>query len=216
MGAVEQLTNRFLRGVGASPGVVMGKAFLLDRSKVRLPEKRIEADQVETEVKRFLQAIRESREQLTEIKDKILDPEVRHHAFILDVHLMILDDQMLIQDTVDKIRKQKVNAEWALDLTLEKLDAAFHAIEDEYLKERRDDLHYVSARIFRNLLGKKHDDITKIKGDVIVVAHDLSPADTLQMNLKRLAGFVTDIGGKVSHTAILSRSLNIPAVLGLE
>ena len=216
MGAVEQLTNRFLRGIGASPGVVMGKAFLLDRSKVRLPEKRIEADQVETEVERFLKAIRESREQLTEIKDKILDPEVRRHSFILDVHLMILDDQMLIQDTVDKIRKQKVNAEWALDLTLEKLDAAFHAIEDEYLKERRDDLHYVSARIFRNLLGKKHDDITKIKGDVIVVAHDLSPADTLQMNLKRLAGFVTDIGGKVSHTAILSRSLGIPAVLGLE
>ena len=216
MGAVEQLTNRFLHGIGASPGVVMGKAFLLDRSKVRLPEKRIEADQVEAEVERFLQAIRESREQLTEIKDKVLDPEVRRHAFILDVHLMILDDQMLIQDTVDRIRKQKVNAEWALDLTLEKLDAAFHAIEDEYLKERRDDLHYVSARIFRNLLGKKHDDITKIKGDVIVVAHDLSPADTIQMNLKRLAGFVTDIGGRVSHTAILSRSLGIPAVLGLE
>ena len=216
MGAVEQLTNRFLHGIGASPGVVMGKAFLLDRSKVRLPEKRIEADQVEAEVERFLQAIRESREQLTEIKDKVLDPEVRRHAFILDVHLMILDDQMLIQDTVDRIRKQKVNAEWALDLTLEKLDAAFHAIEDEYLKERRDDLHYVSARIFRNLLGKKHDDITKIKGDVIVVAHDLSPADTIQMNLKRLAGFVTDIGGRISHTAILSRSLGIPAVLGLE
>ena len=214
--AVEQLTNRFIQGIGASPGVVMGKAFLVDRSKVRLPEKRIEADQVEKEVNGFSRPSSESREQLTEIKDKILDPEVRRHSFILDVHLMILDDQMLIQDTVDTIRKQKVNAEWALDLTLEKLDTAFHAIEDEYLKERRDDLHYVSDRIFRNLLGKKHDDITKIKGDVIVVAHDLSPADTLQMNLKRLAGFITDIGGKVSHTAILSRSLGIPAVVGLE
>ena len=94
--------------------------------------------------------------------------------------------------------------------------AAFNAIEDEYLKERRSDLHYVSARIFRNLQGKKHDDITKIKGNVIVVAHDLSPADTLQMNLKHVAGFVTDIGGKVSHTAILARSLGIPAVVGLE
>jgi phosphotransferase system enzyme I (PtsI) len=129
---------------------------------------------------------------------------------------MILDDQMLIQDTVDRIRKKKVNAEWALDLTLEKLDMAFKAIDDEYLRERRSDLHYVSARIFRNLLGKKHDDITRIKGKVIVVAHDLSPADTLQMNLKYVAGFITDIGGKVSHTAILSRSLGIPAVLGLE
>jgi phosphotransferase system enzyme I (PtsI) len=129
---------------------------------------------------------------------------------------MILDDQMLIQDTVDTIRKKKVNAEWALDLTLEKLDTAFEAIEDEYLRERRSDLHYVSERIFRNLLGKKHDDITKIKGKVIVVAHDLSPADTLQMNLKHVAGFITDIGGKVSHTAILARSLGIPAVVGLE
>jgi len=129
---------------------------------------------------------------------------------------MILDDQMLIQDTAETIRKKKVNAEWALDLTLEKLDTAFKAIEDEYLRERRSDLHYVSARVFRNLLGKKHDDISKIKGKVIVVAHDLSPADTLQMNLKNLAGFITDIGGKVSHTAILSRSLGIPAVVGLE
>jgi phosphotransferase system enzyme I (PtsI) len=189
---------------------------MVERSKVRAPEKRIQSEQVDDEVKRFLGAIQESRKQLMEIKEKILDPEVRRHSFILDVHLMILDDQMLIQDTIDTIRKKKVNPEWALDLTLEKLDTAFKAIEDEYLRERRSDLHYVSGRIFRNLLGKKHDDIAKIKGKVIVVAHDLSPADTLQMNLKNLAGFITDIGGKVSHTAILARSLGIPAVVGLE
>jgi phosphotransferase system enzyme I (PtsI) len=117
---------------------------------------------------------------------------------------------------VDAIRRRNVNAEWALDLTLEKLDTAFKAIEDEYLRERRSDLHYVAARIFRNLLGRKHDDITQIKGKVIVVAHDLSPADTLQMNLEHVAGFITDIGGKVSHTAILSRSLGIPAVVGVQ
>ena len=214
--AVQQQTNKLIHGIGASPGIVMGKAFLVDRSKVRLPQKRIDPKQVEDEVERFLKAIQESRNQLAEIKEKILDPEVRRHSFILDVHLMILDDQMLIQDTIDTIRKKKVNAEWALDLTLERLNAAFNVIEDEYLKERRSDLHYVSARVFRNLLGKKHDDITKIKGNVIVVAHDLSPADTLQINLKHMAGFITDIGGKVSHTAILSRSLGIPAVVGLE
>jgi phosphotransferase system enzyme I (PtsI) len=214
--AIQQQINKFIQGIGASPGIIIGKAYLIERSKVRLPQKRIHPDQVEEEVKRFLKAIQESRNQLMEIKEKILDLEVRRHSFILDVHLMILDDQMLIQDTVDTIRKKKVNAEWALDLTLEKLDTAFEAIEDEYLRERRSDLHYVSERIFRNLLGKKHDDITKIKGKVIVVAHDLSPADTLQMNLKHVAGFITDIGGKVSHTAILARSLSIPAVVGLE
>jgi phosphotransferase system enzyme I (PtsI) len=214
--AVQQQINKVIQGIGASPGIVTGKAFMVERSKVRAPEKRIQSEQVDDEVERFLGAIQESRNQLMEIKEKILDPEVRRHSFILDVHLMILDDQMLIQDTIDTIRKKKVNPEWALDLTLEKLDTAFKAIEDEYLRERRSDLHYVSARIFRNLLGKKHDDIAKIKGKVIVVAHDLSPADTLQMNLKNLAGFITDIGGKVSHTAILARSLGIPAVVGLE
>jgi phosphotransferase system enzyme I (PtsI) len=214
--AVQQLINKFIQGIGASPGIIIGKAYLVERFKVRLPQKRIDSAQVEEEVKRFLNAIEVSRDQLTEIKEKILDPQVRKHSFILDVYLMILNDEMLLQDTVDTIREKKVNAEWALDFTLEKLDTAFKAIEDEYLRERRSDLHYVAARIFRNLLGKKEDDITKIKGKVIVVAHDLSPADTLQMNLKHIAGFITDIGGKVSHTAILSRSLGIPAVVGLE
>lgn len=214
--AVQQQINKFIQGIGASPGIVIGKAYLVERFKVRLPQKQIGEGQVEGEVQRFLDAIHESRNQLMEIKEKIADPQVRKHSFILDVHLMILSDEMLIQDTVETIRQKKVNSEWALDLTLEKLDTAFKAIEDEYLRERRSDLHYVSARIFRNLLGKKHDDITKIKGKVIIVAHDLSPADTLQMNLEHVAGFITDIGGKISHTAILSRSLGIPAVVGLE
>ncbi len=214
--AVQQQINKFIQGIGASPGVVIGKAYLVERFKVRLPQKQIAPEQVEEETRRFLHAIRKSQDQLLEIKEKILDPKVRQHAFILDVHLMILKDEMLLQDTLETIREKKVNAEWALDLTLEKLDSAFKAIEDEYLRERRSDLHYVAARIFRNLMGKKHDDITKIRGKVIVVAHDLSPADTLQMNLEHVSGFITDIGGKVSHTAILSRSLGIPAVVGLE
>jgi len=214
--AVQQQINKFIQGIGASPGMIIGKAYLVERFKVRLPQKRIGREQVEEEVKRFLRAIQESQDQLKEIKERILDPEVRKHSFILDVHSMILKDEMLLRDTVDTIREKEVNAEWALDLTLEKLDTAFKAIEDEYLRERRSDLHYVAARIFRNLLGKKHDDITKIKGKVIIVAHELSPADTLQMNLEHVAGFITDIGGKVSHTAILSRSLGIPAVVGLE
>jgi len=214
--ALRQLTNKFLHGIGASSGVVSGRAFLVDRSKVRAPEKKIDSADAEKEVDRFVKAIQASRYQLKEVKEKILDPDVRRHAFILDVHLMILDDQMLVEGTIETIRKKKVNAEWALDLTLEEFDAAFHALEDEYLKERRNDLQHVSARIFRNLLGRRHDDIHRVKGNVIVVAHDLSPADTLQMNMKHVSGFVTEIGGKVSHTSILARSLGIPAVVGLE
>jgi phosphotransferase system enzyme I (PtsI) len=214
--AVQQQINKSIHGIGASPGIITGRAFLVERFKVRLPQKRIPLSQVDDEVERFYKAIETSKNQLLEVKEKILDPNVRQHAFILDVHMMILEDQMLIQNTVENIRKKKINSEWALDLALEKLDAVFKAIEDEYLRERRSDLHYVSARLFRNLMGKKHDDITKIKGKVIVVAHDLSPADTLQMRLNQVAGFVTDIGGRISHTAILARSLGIPAIVGLE
>ena len=212
----QPVTNKIIHGVGASAGIVNGKAFLVDRSLVRPVQKRIGPRDVDREVERFKRALEESRAQLAEIKDRILDPEVRQHSFILDVHGMILNDAMLIQNTIDTIRKKKVNAEWALDQTIGKLDSAFSAIEDEYLKERRSDLRYVSVRVFRNLQGKKQDDITKIRGNVIVVAHDLSPADTLQMNLKHVSGFVTDMGGKVSHTAILARSLGIPAVVGLN
>ena len=212
----EQLVSQFIKGIGASPGIVAGRAFLIDRSKVRLPQRPIAEAQVEEEIKRFMGAIELSKSQLLEIKNGILDEEVRKHAFILDVHLMILEDEMLIQGTIDRIRNQKVNAEWALDSILERLNKAFDAIEDQYLRERKSDIRYTSQRIYRNLMGHKHDDIAQIKGNVVVVAHDLSPADTIQLNLKNVVGFVTDIGGGVSHTAILSKSMGIPSVVGTE
>ncbi len=212
----EQLVNQFMKGIGASPGIVVGRAFLLDRSKVRLPQRRIPETRVEVEIKRFRDAIEGSKKQLSEIKKGIPDEEMRKHAFILDVHLLILEDQMLIKETIDTIRKRKINAEWALDIIVERLNKGFDTIEDQYLRERKNDVKYIAQRIFRNLIGYKHDDLNRIKGNVVVVAHDLSPGDTIQLHLKNVAGFVTDIGGGVSHTAILSKSLGIPAVVGAE
>ncbi len=212
----ERFVNQFIHGIAASPGIVVGRAFFVDRSKVRLPQGSIAEAEVESEIKRFRNAIEASRKQLIDIKNAILDEQVRKHAFILDVHLMILEDPMLIQETVDTISTKKVNAEWALDITLERVIKAFDTIEDQYLKERKNDIRYISQRIFRNLVGHNHDDITHIKGNVVVVAHDLSPADTIQLNLKNVRGFVTDIGGSVSHTAILSKSMGIPSVVGTE
>ena len=212
----EQLVNEFMKGISASPGIVVGRAFLLDRSSVRLPQRRIPKGEVEAEIKRFRDAIKRSKKQLSEIKNGILDEEVQKHAFILDVHLMILEDQMLIDETIDTIRNQKINAEWALDIIVDRLSKGFDTIEDQYLRERKNDLKYIAQRIFRNLVGYTHDDINRIKGNVVVVAHDLSPGDTIQLNLKNVAGFVTDVGGQVSHTAILSKSMGIPAVAGAE
>ncbi|NIS62292.1 MAG: phosphoenolpyruvate--protein phosphotransferase [Proteobacteria bacterium] len=212
----QQSMKRVLKGIAASSGIVIGRAFLVHRGRVRIPQKSIEPSSVSAEIKRFKRAIERSKHQLREIKEKILAEEVRRHFFILDVHLMILDDKMLIQDTVEVIKTRRINVEWALDIVIGKLNTAFDTIEDEYLRERKHDVNYVAQRIFRNLLGRGHDDLARIKGNVIVVAHDLSPADTIQMNLNHVAGFITDIGGKISHTAILSRSLGIPAVAGLE
>jgi phosphotransferase system enzyme I (PtsI) len=212
----EQLANQFIKGIAASPGIVEGRAFLLDRSKVRLPQRRISEPAVEEQIGRFRDAIKLSKKQLSEIKTEILDEEVRRHAFILDVHLMILEDQMLIQETIETIRNRKINAEWALDTILDRLNRGFDTIEDQYLRERKNDLKYIAQRIFRNLAGQKHDDLHRIKGNVVVVAHDLSPGDTIQLNLKNVAAFVTDIGGAVTHTAILSKSMGIPSVVGVE
>jgi phosphotransferase system enzyme I (PtsI) len=214
--ADQQSFKRVLKGIEASSGIVIGRAFLVHRGRVSIPQKGIEPSQIAAEIKRFKEAIEKSRHQLQEIKEKILAEEVRRHFFILDVHLMILEDKMLIQDTIEVIKTRRINAEWALDIIIGKLNAAFDTIEDEYLRERKNDVHYVAQRIFRNLVGRGQDDLTSIKENVIVVAHDLSPADTIQMNLNHVAGFITDIGGRISHTAILSRSLGIPAVVGLE
>ncbi|MFQ5843166.1 MAG: phosphoenolpyruvate--protein phosphotransferase, partial [Thermodesulfobacteriota bacterium] len=214
--ANQQSIKRVLRGIAASSGIVIGRAFLVHRGRIRIPQKAIEPPQVAAEIKRFRKAIERSKRQLREIKEKILAEEVRRLFFILDVHLMILDDKMLIQDTIEVIETRRINAEWALDIVIGKLNTAFDTIEDEYLRERKNDVNYVVQRIFRNLVGSGHDDLAKIKGNVIVVAHDLSPADTIQMNLNNVAGFVTGIGGRISHTAILSRSLGIPAVVCLE
>jgi phosphotransferase system enzyme I (PtsI) len=213
---MEQGSIQALKGTAASSGIVMGRAFLVHRGRVSVPHKAIEARRIASEIKRFKRAIERSKDQLREIKEKILAEEVRRHFFILDVHLMILDDKMLIQDTIEVIETRRINAEWALDIIIGKLNAAFDTIEDEYLRERKNDVHYVAQRIFRNLAGKDYDDLARIRGNVIVVAHDLSPADTIQMNLNHVAGFITDIGGRISHTAILSRSMGIPAVVGLE
>ncbi len=214
--ADQQSIKRVLKGIEASSGIVIGRAFLVHRGRVSIPQKGIEPSQIASEIKRFKGAIEKSKHQLQEIKEKILAEEVRRHFFILDVHLMILEDKMLIQDTIEVIKTRRINAEWALDIIIGKLNAAFDTIEDEYLRGRKNDVHYVAQRIFRNLVGRGQDDLTSIKGNVIVVAHDLSPADTIQMNLNHVAGFITDLGGRISHTAILSRSLGIPAVVGLE
>jgi phosphotransferase system enzyme I (PtsI) len=208
--------EKTFKGIGVSPGIVIGKAATLERQRATFIPRKVAAEQVISEVKRFEAAIEESKRQLEEVKQRILEKGLGQHAYILDVHLKLMEDRMLRDETIKMIKEQQVNTEWALKVTLDKLSDAFDAIEDEYLKERKEDIKHVVDRILRNLTGRELRQIEDLEGEVIVVAHDLSPADTIQLNLQRVIGFVTDVGGKTSHTAIVSRSLEIPAVVGLE
>jgi phosphotransferase system enzyme I (PtsI) len=137
-------------------------------------------------------------------------------AYILDAHLLLLEDKNLIETTVETIKQSWINSEWALKINLDRVRKIFNSIDDEYLRSRKTDLDYIEQRILRNLLGKGTEPLSQIKEEVIVVAHDLSPADTAQMAKDKITAFVTDMGGKTSHTAIMARSLEIPAVVGSE
>jgi phosphotransferase system enzyme I (PtsI) len=167
------------------------------------------------EVQRFRKALRESEKQLLAIKRKLSEQEGIEPLYIIDVHIMILNDRMLISRTIANI-EEGVNAEWALRKTLDRYKEVFSKVEDEYLKERMTDVEYVGQRILRNLVGVHHETITGAGEDVIVISRDLSPADTMQLKVEKILGFATDIGGKTSHTAIVARSYEIPAVVGLE
>ena len=208
--------EKVLKGIGVSSGIVIGKVTLLERRRTTFVPRRVKAGQVASEVKRFEEAIEKSKGQLEEVKQRILEKGFRQYSYILDVHLKVMEDRMLRDETIKMIQEQLVNTEWALKATLEKISEAFDAIEDEYLKERKEDIKHVVERILQNLIGREPRKVEDLEEDVIIVAHDLSPADTIQLNLQKVIGFVTDVGGKTSHTAIVSRSLEIPAVVGLE
>ena len=208
--------EKVLKGIGVSSGIVIGKTVPLERQRTTFIHRRVSAGEVTSEIKRFEAAIKKSKEQLEEVKQRIVEKGFKQHSYILDVHLKVMEDRMLRDETIQMIKTQLVNTEWALKVTLDKISEAFDAIEDEYLKERKEDINHVVERILRNLVGRESQRVEDLEGDVIIVAHDLSPADTIQLNLQRVSGFVTDMGGKTSHTAIVSRSLEIPAVVGLE
>lgn len=206
----------FLVGIGASPGIAIGAAYVVDRRRMSAVERTLDPKELEGEVQLFQEALRRSKEQLEDVKKRVADPRIVDHLHIIDTHLLILQDPMLVEETLATIRRDKINAEGALTRTLKRFRSVFDAIDDEYLRERRSDIDSVGDRILRNLVGVTQQSLADIERKSVVVAHDLSPADTMQIDKSRIIGFVTDLGGRTSHTTILARSLGIPAVVGLE
>ena len=216
MGENELKTITALRGIGVSPGIVIGRAYALNHQDVKETLYKLDNGRfVSREIKRFKKALRDSKKELLEIK-KDIDDRKGIGPLLIDVYIMILEDKTLVGNTIKNIEEQCVNAEWALKMTISSHQEIFDKIEDGYLRERIRDLEYVGQRILRNLSGKMHEKISDIKGEVVIVARDLSPADTVQMATSKILGFATDMGGKTSHTAIVAKSIEIPAVVGLE
>jgi phosphoenolpyruvate-protein phosphotransferase (PTS system enzyme I) len=210
--------NRLLQGVGASPGVTIGQVRITDRSRVVVIEERIDVADIPAEVTRFKDALLRAREELLRVKDQLAARRGPEHLYVLDTHLLILDDSMLTRETVAFIEQEAINAEAAMKRTLARFKEFFAGIEDEYLRERSSDVETVVERVLRHMVGQSQEtlDEVAVEGKVIIAAHDLSPADILQIDKESVIGFVTDLGGKTSHSAILARALEIPAVVGLE
>lgn len=212
---MEQASNT-IHGIGVSPGIAIGKAYLLERGRIPIPYYTLLGEQaVSEEVKRFETAVAKAETDLESLKKRI-HPDLKEHAHVLEVHQMILRDHLLYDETLRLIREDKLNAHWALIRSLMKAQEVFSAVQDEYIQSRVADVHAVGERILRNLAGKEPNVLDGIKERVIIVAHDLSPADAAQLQLERTLGLLTDMGGRTSHTSIIARSLNIPAVVGAE
>lgn len=216
MASVKTDNNRIRHGIGASSGIAIGQVKITDRSRVAVVETSVERSEIPFELERLKKALEIAKAELSSLKQNISAKRGDEHLQHIDTHLLLLDDTMLIGETSAIIEKESINAEGALKRTLHKLKEFFSGIEDEYLRERSADVETVVERVLRNMVGQKQEPISAIDGKVIVVAHDLSPADILQIDKTKVIGFMTDMGGKTSHSAILARALEIPAVVGME
>lgn len=206
-----------LVGIPVSPGVAIGKAFVLHAEDFQaIPKVKIAEDQIPKEIARFEDALTRTRADILGIRKKLSEEIGREHSDIFMAHLLVLEDRSLIEDVLSTVKEKRVNAEYAFSAVVQKYFRAFSQVDDEYLKERVADIRDIARRLIENLIGKARNPLTNLTEKVIVIAHDLSPSDTALMDKQKVIAFATDIGGPTSHTAIMARSMEIPAVVGLD
>ena len=206
-----------LRGTGVSPGIAVGRALVMERDAAPVFRLAVPEDGVEREVVRLEEAIEASREQLRAVKERLSREVGAPHAYIFDAHLLMLDDPMLRERAAEVVRREGVNAEWALRAVSESLHDLFSQFEDAYLRERTTDLDDVIGRIQLNLRGSAEaPSLSRLPGPVVLVAGDLTPSEAGELDWDRVLAIVTDVGSSTYHTAIIARSLGIPAVAGLK
>ncbi|TDJ60905.1 MAG: phosphoenolpyruvate--protein phosphotransferase [Nitrospina sp.] len=202
------------KGIAVSGGVAFGNAYLLDRSKVCVIKRTLHSDEIDDEIMRLREAIQKSKEELQSIKSRASSIADKY-SIILDTYTLLLEDEILVNETIDTIKQQKVNAEWALTHTLEKFTRLFNKINDDYLKGKKDDLELVVHGVIKNLIGHHQESLQDIDEPVVIITHELSPSDTLLMSKNYILGLATEVGGRTSHLGIFASALGIPALVGV-
>ncbi len=203
-----------ISGILASPGIAIGKALLLQEDEIVLNTNTISDDQVEAQVEIFYTARNKSKEQLEVIKQKALETFGEEKEAIFEGHIMLLEDEELEEEILTLIKDEKLYADNAIHTVIEEQAGALESLDDEYLKERATDIRDIGSRFVKNALGISIVNLSAINEEVILTAYDLTPSETAQINLNYVLGFVTDIGGRTSHTSIMARSLELPAIVG--
>src|SRR5438132_1190099 len=206
---------RTYKGIAASPGIAIGRAVIIERREAAIYRVPIRDDEVPSEVNRFLEAVEKTQTQLHDLKQKVQRSMGEEYAQIFEAHAMMVSDPSFADKVIQKIEAEQVNAEWAMSEVQEELQARFLSFDDIYLRERVADVKDVADRVLKNLQGIAHHDVSEITHDVIILADDLTPSDTIHFNRRPIVGFATEAGGRTSHTSIIAKSLFMPAVIGV-
>lgn len=203
-----------MKGIGASPGIAIGEAIVKRTQEITIEKREIE--NIYKEIQRLNEAREKSRKEIEALYQQTLKSMGGKEASIFNAHLMILDDPEVLGQVENEIKGNRLNTEWALKEVTDRFISIFESIEDEYLKERVSDLKDVTSRIQKILLGIGTTDFSNLQHEAIIVAEDITPSDTAQMDKRRVLGFITEVGGRTSHSAIMARTMEIPAVVGVE
>ncbi len=205
-----------LKGVGVSRGVGIGKVLMLRKDELSVPKRKISYDGISREIYRLEEALIATRREISDLQKKISKEIGFDHGRIFEAHFLVLEDRVLIEDVIKQIKNKRINVECAFSQSIKKYVDTLLRLDDEYLRERVVDIEDIARRVLRVMLKEKGLTLGELKEKVIIVAHDLAPSQTASLPKEKILGFVTDIGGRTSHTAIIARTLRIPAVVGVE